>query len=481
MNTVFQESVPAARAATKETTQSMKCGLWWMSTESDLFIRECNTNTTRIWPNHNPLSPMPEHKLVPVIADPLQDLMVTISLLRSIHVPNTVQAYHVFWLDIRMLSSQAPHPDSACTSLDCSHYFDACGIHHVVFMNEPAICGDRIVVPYCTYTDNNTWRQQMFIQVVDWRKGQVECHPVGHDVQSRSHQHNFHLIDRQTFVVIDLENSISLYTFQGFGGPPQRRIVYCFPICSSVRRPSCVVHTTPLLQGTAVRPDLMPSYVPTLESQIMVLEMFLPVLPIILVIDMAIFSENALHSEALITMPWSDWGPHHTRCFPHDPSHRISVFGSRMAYALPRYRTPTAGHRMEALSTDGRFYVHIWDFNERVIARSKSTSDSNSLDHLIRKPPWLAHMCYNSNFNSNHSYATTVCHASFPTRDFAGLFLEQDRLTLTWVRPDVVDIQVVSPQVVPETKVLSCWLRDSIKLIMDFWDRWPLCVMSYFR
>lgn len=231
-----------------------------------------------------------------------------------------------------------------------------------------------------------------------------------------------------------MQVSINLYTLQEFGGPPQCRIVYCFPTYGSLRHPSCVVHTTPLVQGTAVRPDLMPSYVPFLESQIMVLEMLLPVLPVVLVIDMAIFSESALHPEGLIKIPWLDWGPQHTCCFPHDPSHRISVFGSRMAYALPRYRTPTPGHRLEALSTDGRFYVHIWDFNQRVVARSKSISDSNSLDHLIRKPPFLAHTFYKSDFSSNHSYTTTVCHTSFPTRDFEGLFLEHDRFTLTWVR-----------------------------------------------
>jgi hypothetical protein len=163
----------------------------------------------------------------------------------------------------------------------------------------------------------------------------------------------------------------------------------------------------------------------------MVLEMFLPASPVIMVIDMAIFSKNALYSETLSTMPWPDWGPQHTCCFSHHPSHRISVFGSRMAYALPRYRTPTPGHRLEALSTDGHFYVHMWDFNQRVVARSKSIPDS---DHLIHQPAQLAHPCYKSAFCSDLSYVATVCHESFPTRDFGGLFLEQERFTLTWIR-----------------------------------------------
>ncbi|KAG1798215.1 uncharacterized protein HD556DRAFT_227113 [Suillus plorans] len=471
VNTVFQEAVPAVPAATKET-QSLKCGLWWMSRDNDLIIQECKPNTTQTWSNHI-LSPMPQHKLVTVIVDPLQDLLVTIFSFNSIDVLDVLQAHHVFWLEIRMLSSQAPHPDSACTSLDCSHLFNERGINVVMFMKEPAICGDRIVVPYCTFAHGG-WAELMFIQVVDWRRGQA--YPVGGYEARNPHQNILHLIDRQTFVVIDLQASISLHTLQESGEPPQCRIVYWFPISDSLRHPPCVVHTTPLVQGTAVRPDLMPSYVPFLESQIMVLEMLLPVLPVVLVIDMAIFSENALRSEDLVTIDWLDWGPQHTCCFPHDPSHRISVFGSRMAYALPRYRTPTPGHRLEALSTDGRFYVHIWDFNQRVVARSKSISDCNSLDHLIRKPPFLAHTFYKSDFSSNRSYTTTVCHTSFPTRDFEGLFLEQDRFTLTWVRPDGVDIQVVSPHAVPETKALSCWLRD---YIMNFWASMTVGIISH--
>ncbi|KAG2032136.1 hypothetical protein BDR03DRAFT_63270 [Suillus americanus] len=172
VNTVFQEAVPTPHAATQET-QFMKCGLWWMSRDDDLLIHECSTNATRTWPNHS-LSPMPQHDLVSVIVDPLQDLVVTISLPHSIDVHHSVQAHHIFWLEIRTLSSEAPHPDSACTSLDCRHHFNARGIQHVVFMKEPAICGDRIVVPYCTSTDD-IWTKLMFIQVVDWRKGQAEC------------------------------------------------------------------------------------------------------------------------------------------------------------------------------------------------------------------------------------------------------------------------------------------------------------------
>lgn len=144
-----------------------------MSRDDDFVVQECtgNTNTTGTWPNRNS-SLVPQHKLAQVIVDPLQDLVVTISFLRLIDV----QRCSVFWLEMRMLSSQAPHPDSVRTSLDCRHHFhfDARVIHYVASMKEPAICGDRMVVPYCIYTDN-IWTKSMFIQVVDWKKGEAVC------------------------------------------------------------------------------------------------------------------------------------------------------------------------------------------------------------------------------------------------------------------------------------------------------------------
>jgi hypothetical protein len=94
----------------------------------------------------------------------------------------------------------------------------------------------------------------------------------------------------------------------------------------------------------------MLGYVPLLESQIMVLEFLSQTWTGIFVIDMVIFSEHAIQSEMPVEIPWSDWGPHHTWCFPHDPSHQISVFGSKMAYALPVSRTPEPGERLEGFS-----------------------------------------------------------------------------------------------------------------------------------
>lgn len=105
----------------------------------------------------------------------------------------------------------------------------------------------------------------------------------------------------------------------------------------------------------------MPSYVPSLESQIMVLEFLPRAGTSILVIDMAIFSDMALRSDMLVDIPWSDWGPQYACYFPHHESYHISVFGSKMAYALPQDRIPDPDQTLEGLSSEGYLYVHIWD------------------------------------------------------------------------------------------------------------------------
>ncbi|KAG1744118.1 uncharacterized protein EDB91DRAFT_210814 [Suillus paluster] len=119
----------------------------------------------------------------------------------------------------------------------------------------------------------------------------------------------------------------------------------------------------------------------------MVLEMLSSVSAEILGID-GHFLRKGPAGPALTTScqnPLVALGTQHTCLFPHHKSHRISEFGSRSAYALPRYRTPTPRHGLEALSTDGRFrYAHIWDFNRQAVARSKNTHDPASPDYIRR-------------------------------------------------------------------------------------------------
>ncbi|KAG2358859.1 hypothetical protein BDR07DRAFT_1379075 [Suillus spraguei] len=204
------------------------------------------------------------------------------------------------------------------------------------------------------------------------------------------------------------------------------------------------IHGHPLFHGEPAHPELMPSYVPSLESQIMVLEIVLAGKGVILVVNMAIFSDAALNLDMPIEIPWSDWGPQHMYYFPHHFTHNISVFGSKMAYALPQDRIPDPGQRLEELPAQGYFYMHIWNFNQRFIACSECINDPNSLDCLICKPGPMPDS-FGKEMFSNHAYTVTICHTPF-SMFVSRIFLEQDRLTLTWV------ISLVLIEAGPHTK-----------------------------
>ncbi|KAG2096105.1 uncharacterized protein F5147DRAFT_394063 [Suillus discolor] len=251
----------------------------------------------------------------------------------------------------------------------------------------------------------------------------------------------FHLVDEQKFIVIDTQGIITLYTLEEHGSP-LRRVMY--HLQESVRAPYYLFHATPSFHGATACPDLEPAYVPSPESQIIVLETLTNACPVILVIDMVIFSGKVLHSETPVEVPWSEWGPQYTCCFRHHPSCRISVFGSKIAYALPRCAQPwelnyKVGIR-QALDDHNRFYVYILDFNQRAIARSKNIYDPDLPTHFLCKP--FDHFDVRS--ISTRPYIVTVCRARFSPICLSGLFLEHDRLTLTWLRNGTVHIQVVS-------------------------------------
>ncbi|KAG2051473.1 hypothetical protein BDR06DRAFT_959007 [Suillus hirtellus] len=116
-----------------------------------------------------------------------------------------------------------------------------------------------------------------------------------------------------------------------------------------------------------------------------------------------------------------------------------------MAYALPLDHTPEPGQRVEALSPEENFYIHIWDFNKRLIARSENTHDPDSAEVVIRKPGRFAQSCFDEDLAFNRPYIASVCSEPFSMRHFDRVFLEQDRLTLTRLPVGFVDIQVVSP------------------------------------
>ncbi|KAG2052616.1 hypothetical protein BDR06DRAFT_498180 [Suillus hirtellus] len=194
------------------------------------------------------------------------------------------------------------HPSAVCSSLECKHTFDAPG-HYRAALSPPVICGDRVFIVYEMEDTDNWLVSGTFIQVINWRKGYVNrhflCQPGIYD------HHCFYPVDEQKFVIIGLEGSIYLYTLQGLDGPPQCRIIYHPPMIPhlSLSESEIVVHGLPSLLGKAARPGLMPSYVPSLESQIMVLEFLSEAGDAILVIDMPIFSDMALHSDMLVEIP----------------------------------------------------------------------------------------------------------------------------------------------------------------------------------
>ncbi|KAG1902354.1 uncharacterized protein F5891DRAFT_1186452 [Suillus fuscotomentosus] len=461
LNSVSEQTVAIGNILSPyiPSLQSVKCGIWWMSVISRLFIRECDTNfkSTQTWPEQSfdSLVDMPFTKSV--VVDPLQDLAVMVS-----YGILDMLVHRDFSMTFRLASSQRPHPDSPWPYLNCMRPPEMDPDHDFRFVDQPAICGDRVVALYY-YTNHSRSTSNIFILVVDWRKG----HAKGSSLyELGGTKASFHLLDEQRIIVIGPEGGMALYTLE-LDGSPRRRITYVLPSVQrdldygpvGLLRPRYVIHATPSFHGQAVHPDLIPDYVTSLESQIMVLEVLSSSWQVILVVDMAIFATNATQSEIPVEIPWSEWGPKYTRYFPHHPSHRISVFGSKMAYALPQDRAPEPGQRLEELPAEGSFYVHIWDFNRAIsrLEHSNNVYNCNSPGRLIRRPGRLAQTCFtedDADIITNHPYTTAVCPTGFSTRHFDRFFLEQDRLTLIWAHPGSVQIQVVSPSpIMPTSEV----------------------------
>ncbi|KAG1879554.1 hypothetical protein C8R48DRAFT_686078 [Suillus tomentosus] len=423
--------------------QDVKCGLWWSHSlrENKFYIQGCDPNPTlsQTWSIAGDVGSSL------TTFDALQDLIVVCSEHPyGVNVTNAKQDYHVCWVEFRLASSQRLHPSAACTSLECKHTFGAPSYYRAD-LSPPVICGDRVFILYYIEDTDPCHPEPtsgMFIQVINWRKGYVNRHFLCElDICELD---LFYLVDEQKLVIIGPEGLMYLYTLQGLDESPQCRIFHLPKIFHlSLYNSQVRIHGHPSLHGKAARPGLMPSHVPSLESQIMVLEFLPEAEKAILVIDMAIFSDMALRPDMVVEIPWSDWGPQYACYFPHHESYHISVFGSKMAYALPQDHIPNPGQRLEGLSSEGYFYVHIWDFNKRVIARSECVNDPDSPGLRICKPGRIIDS-FGEDIVSNRAYIATVCRTPFPTAG-SRIFLEQDRLTVTRARNHEVNIQVISP------------------------------------
>jgi hypothetical protein len=149
--------------------QHMTCGVWWMWAYPNLYIRNCNANVklSRMWPIVSFLTHWQHQLLHSAIVDPLQDLVIMVSSEVQCIVTDAGQDHQVFVVQFRLASSpHLPYPDAACVFLECKHAFDFPG-QYVITMNEPAICGDRIIILYHVLSN-------VFIQVIDWRKGHTQ-------------------------------------------------------------------------------------------------------------------------------------------------------------------------------------------------------------------------------------------------------------------------------------------------------------------
>ena len=134
-----------------------------------------------------------------------------------------------------------------------------------------------------------------------------------------------------------------------------------------------------------------------------------------------------------------------------------------MAYILPVHYVPEPGQRLggfstrpdpfepDHFSTDADyFYVHIWDFNDRAIARAENACQRNSQRPLICRPGDIAQSDLSEDTLLDRPYIATVCRTPFKIDGFhisdLNLFLEQDRFTLTWVRLLVMNIAISQMQ-----------------------------------
>ncbi|OAX35182.1 hypothetical protein K503DRAFT_391418 [Rhizopogon vinicolor AM-OR11-026] len=186
--------------------------------------------------------------------------------------------------------------------------------------------------------------QHMCTQVIDWRKGHAKSYPLS---------------QRES------------------DGSPHRRIVYHLP----VSLPVCVHMGTSSFRGAVALPDLTSSYVPSLESQIVVLLVYSHEFPLFC------HQYDHLLRKAYVLLPL-------------DISYALDIFGSKLTCALPVGRTPEPGEGPEGLllSTGS----HVWDFNKGVIARAENSYDRSSENPIIRKPGRLAHSSSSDDIISNY-------------------------------------------------------------------------------
>lgn len=242
-----------AKTVSKKTTGGhidgqWKCGIWWDwlghiedDDDDNLFIWDSNTNIelSQEWPGVPIHGFSKDVELKVVVFDPLQDLVVSLFSISGVTVTDFRQDCATFLVEFLSASSQLPHPHSVCTSLEFKHAFEPGHIFFGVF-DQLAIYGDRVVFLY--YIMRSCHTQDLFMQVIDWRKGLAKSvSPL--ILESSSAQHTqyplreledsdaeLHLVDERTIVVTDVGRGyLILYTLQEVDGSLRHRITYHLP------------------------------------------------------------------------------------------------------------------------------------------------------------------------------------------------------------------------------------------------------------
>lgn len=217
-----------------------------------------------------------------------------------------------------------------------------------------------------------------------------------------------------------------MYTLQELDGPPKRRIMYHLPEC--VRAPFYVFHATPSFHGATARPDLMTGYVPSLESQIIVLEALCNAWPVILVTSIRSSSQKRQYTQRHLSRFLGRTRDRSIRVAFHITPAIKSVCSVAKwpilflwIVLLNLEKEWEAPPRIASTCTSGTSISESLHAQKISATPTHQTVSSTSLVGLLSRTSII----------KNLPFTAAVCYRPFSR--FAGLFLEQNRLTLIWV------------------------------------------------
>ncbi|KAH7910125.1 hypothetical protein BJ138DRAFT_1102112 [Hygrophoropsis aurantiaca] len=348
--------------------------------------------------------------------DPSSDLLVIVRGKRSLDSDIWIdRSGHTFIIDLRKISTNEPHPYSAVSSVPCFPYKRLKGDEdNRASLLGLKISGDHIAllssVAYCdSGYDNDRYKHHFFpvLMVYNWRTGKAANGIVlDHSLI------DYHLISGESrfLIVTALLLAVYTYSLEDPIKPPQCQVRYNLP--EGNYRPIGFHYSS--LPSSKVSKINQKEYIASNfmahpEAPICVIECeprynspSSPLVPpnVLFVIDSKIFSpaKSKQLRELYLTrishqskpkskrqrkyekldqeqrrIPWTVWGPEHSRCFPHHSNCPVAVDGFRMIQAIP----------LESDPTSDLFHLHLRDFNYRMMSRL------GSRQHAIREQSLL--------------------------------------------------------------------------------------------